>query len=192
MVVSMVAMLAAPRGLWPRGKQGDEARRPWRVEEGDGLALFNVHAAFVAAKQSRSWCDKRGLSFGTLARASGLAATYRALTQADQEPMADDEVADALSRALIMGLAPANSARLSPDGQHYMLLRGGNGEALRIHPESVLFTTEPAEYVVFAQLTRTGFMRGVSVVDKDLLPHLLPRCFTLTTLHSAKRARRAV
>ena len=173
-----------------RRSEAEKARRKFSVEEGDLVTLVNVYKGFVAAKQTKKFCDQNYLNYKGLVRAVELTerlASY--MRRFDISILSCENNTEALVRCISGGFF-SNAAHYHHSGE-YRTVR--DHHALQIHPSSVLYPLLPAPYVVFNEViygkAGEALMVDVTVVSKDLLLQTAPHYFTFNHENSSKRPR---
>ncbi|XP_065064224.1 probable ATP-dependent RNA helicase DHX35 [Rhopilema esculentum] len=171
-------------------KAADHAKLKFSVHEGDHLTLLNVYRAFVKYNKNSKWCHENFLNFKALSHAVRIKGQLEAIMKRYKVPVVSCEGDDEKIRKCILSGFFANVAKYHPAGE-YRTVR--DDHSLHLHPQSVLSTETPPQWVVFNQVLLTGkeYMRDVTVIDPDWLLELAPHYYEYGTERSvmSKRAR---
>lgn len=192
--VSAIAAMVQIQNVYvfpPKQKaEAERARRKFSVAEGDHITLLNVFRAFVDSGKSSRWCKDNFVNFRGLNRAVELKdQLVRMMKRAKVKMVSCGDDVDAVRRCLTMGLF-ANAAQYHPSGV-YKTIR--DEFVLCIHPMSVLYTEQPAPYVLFTEVVNStkDFMMDVTVIKAEWLYELAPHYYEFGTERqiAEKRAR---
>eukprot|EP00112_Aurelia_sp_Birch-Aquarium-sp1_P003315 Seg1370.10_Seg1370.9 transcript_id=Seg1370.10_Seg1370.9/GoldUCD/mRNA.D3Y31 product="putative ATP-dependent RNA helicase DHX35" protein_id=Seg1370.10_Seg1370.9/GoldUCD/D3Y31 len=171
-------------------RASEHAKLKFSVHEGDHLTLLNVYRAFIKFKKNSKWCHENFLNFKSLNHAVRIQEQLVAILKRYKIPITSCEGDDENIRKCIVSGFFANAAKYHPLGE-YRTVR--DNHSLHIHPQSVLSTENPPQWVVFNQvlLTSKEYMRDVTVIDPEWLLELASHYYEFGTERSimSKRAR---
>ncbi|XP_059483875.1 probable ATP-dependent RNA helicase DHX35 [Neocloeon triangulifer] len=181
-ILSIMAMLQVQNVfLKPASGQGNMrckvARRQFEVEEGDLLTLLNVYNAYMASNKTKDWCSRSGLNSRALKRACEIRSRMeKLLNKKFNIPIASCHgSSEVVTRCLAAGFFP-NAAYLHHSGA-YRTVRGDI--ELAIHPSSVLYAEEYAEWLIYSEILHTGkaYMKDITVIEPGVLEDVAPHFY---------------
>ncbi|XP_018334610.1 probable ATP-dependent RNA helicase DHX35 [Agrilus planipennis] len=158
-------------------------RRNFEVAEGDLITYLNIYSAFVKSEMDKGFCHKNFINFKAMKRVADVRSNLQKMALNYNIPLISCQGnTEAICKCLVTGLFP-NAAYLHYSGV-YKTVRG-NIE-LYIHPDSVLYTIEQPQWLLFCEVVQTTklFMRDLTVINSDWLLELVPHFYHKTTCYN--------
>jgi len=184
-IATIVAMMQVQNIFYypTRGQESIKARvarRRFEAYEGDLITYLNVATAFTKHGDNPRWCSSNYLNKKGLKRALTLRDQLLKLLKRLEIPIKSAKRnAESVLRCIAASYFP-NAAYLHSSGEYRTVLAD---VVLHVHPHSVLYAEEKAQWVVFGDVLHTTqlFMRDVTVIEPGWLEELAPHYFHKVT-----------
>lgn len=154
-------------------------RYKYAVAEGDLISYLNVYKDFVESGKTKEFCGRNWLIYKNLKRATEIRAQLAEYVKFHHKlPMLSTSNTEVILRCIVTGFFP-NAAYLHHSGD-YRKIRGDI--VLNVHPQSVLYTQKPTEYVIYTELEQSYkiFMKDITVIQGDWLTELASHYYHVT------------
>uniref|UniRef100_A0A1D1XMG4 RNA helicase n=2 Tax=Anthurium amnicola TaxID=1678845 RepID=A0A1D1XMG4_9ARAE len=193
----VVAMLSVESIFYIPREKLDEARvatKSFSSPEGDHMTLINIYRASKEVLEKRQeansnnnatekainkWCRENFINKRSLKHAQDIHSQIHGHIQQMGLPITScgDDILQ--FRRCLAASFFLNAALKQPDGTYRAIT---SGQAVRIHPSSMLFRTTP-ECIIFNELVRTNhnYVRNVTRIDPLWLPELAPQYYAAQT-----------
>jgi ATP-dependent RNA helicase DDX35 len=185
-ILSIAAMLLV-ENVFITNSRIAENRRRFAVEEGDHISHLNVYCLFHKNNQSQKWCQKNGINYKAMLRATSIRAQLEKYlrryglsteqsSERNVEPICRCIVASYFSQA-----AHAREVGIGVGAEEsgtYETLRG-KISGLNIHPSSIFFKSRVPQWIIYHEVVETTkiFIRDILSVEPEWLLELAPHYY---------------
>ncbi|KAL0273842.1 UNVERIFIED_CONTAM: hypothetical protein PYX00_006419 [Menopon gallinae] len=152
------------------------AHRKFEVAEGDLLTLLNAYNAYIKMGKRKDFCHRHFLNHRGLKRVTEIRDKMEKLLVKFGVPIVTAKGNGEMVLRAITGGLFQNAAYFHHSGV-YKSIRGD--QDLHVHPSSVLYTLEQAQWVLFCDLISTNkqYIKNLTVVKPDWLEELAPHFY---------------
>ncbi|KAF7284619.1 hypothetical protein GWI33_021811 [Rhynchophorus ferrugineus] len=155
-------------------------KRLFEVEEGDLITYLNVFNGFIQSEMSQGYCHKNFINYKCMKRVVQIRERLEKTLRNYNIPITSAiKSTEVIRKCLVAGLFP-NAAYLHSTNV-YKTVRGD--VELYIHPDSVLYTIQQPQWVVFCEVVHSTklYMRDLTVINSEWLLELAPHFYYKTT-----------